>query len=121
MKLVIDVGCGAQLHREFAILLNPPASMQGLTTQIQIDPPIFGAQTLPDLVSTPKKNQDSASLSKTKKSNRQTNIDSNSLNQVTNVNAQKLSTSTEDGSSSQKNPNIQNLKNKHNLLQLKMF
>ena len=102
VKLVIDVGCGAQLHREFAILLDPPASMQGLTTQIQIDPPIFGAQTLPDLVSTPKKNQDSASLSKTKKSNRQTNIDSNSLNQVTNVNAQKLSTSTEDGSSSQK-------------------
>lgn len=79
VKLVIDVGCGAQLHREFAILLDPPSSMQGAGSQIQIDPPMFGVQALPDLVTTSKERQGVASTnsSKSKKSSRQESTEIN--------------------------------------------
>jgi pilus assembly protein FimV len=97
VKLVIDVGCGTQLHREFAILLDPPASMQGASSQIQIDPPIFNVQSLPDLVSSTKKNQDTAAPAKTKKSNRQENLDNSMSTQVVLIPvAPKLATSSDE-------------------------
>lgn len=71
VKLIVDINCEAKVHREFSILLDPSVSIQGAPAKLQIDPPLFGMQTLPDLVTTPLQSNGQSAASSKKQSRAQ--------------------------------------------------
>jgi pilus assembly protein FimV len=95
VKLVVDVNCQTKLHREFSILLDPPVTIQGAKAPLQIDPPVFAVQTLPDLVSDPESAGQSASNTKKQTKNRKPTLDivESGENQATPTKKQRSDTS----------------------------